>query len=108
MQIRKLMPAIVLVAATWAMSAGAKDISIVVTNNEPTQRQELVEVDVNNVYSQMGVAKGTTLVVRNALGQEVDYQVTYDGKLLIDAAVRPCGQAVIKRMAVPAALMLIS
>ncbi len=94
MQIRKFMPAIVLVAATWAMSAGAKDISVVVTNNEPTQRQELVEVDVNNVYSQMGVAKGTTLVVRNALGQEVDYQVTYDGKLLIDAAVRPCGQAV--------------
>ncbi len=94
MQIRKFMPAIVLVAATWAMSASAKDISVVVTNNEPTQRQELVEVDVNNVYSQMGIAKGTAIVVKNALGQEVDYQITYDGKLLIDAAVRPCGQAV--------------
>ena len=71
----------------------AKDVSIVVTNNEPVQRQELVEVALDHVYAQMGVAKGKQLIVKNALGQEVAYQITYDGKLLIDASVRPCGKA---------------
>ena len=71
----------------------AKDVNIVVTNNEPVQRQELVEVSLDEVYAQMEVAKGQQIIVRNALGQEVDYQVTYDGKLLIDASVRPCGKA---------------
>ena len=94
MQTRKIMTALAFLAASWATNADAKDISVVVTNNEPTQRQELVEIDINNVYTQMGVEKGTSIVVKNALGQEVGYQVTYDGKLLIDAAVRPCGQAV--------------
>lgn len=94
MQIKNIMTALTLVAATWAMDTNAKDISIVVTNNEPTQRQELVEVDFNKVMSQMGVTKGTDIIVKNALGQEVAYQITYDGKLLIDVAVRPCGQAV--------------
>jgi hypothetical protein len=32
--------------------------------------------------------------VFNAVGQEVAYQLTYDGKVLIDASVRPCGTAV--------------
>ena len=72
----------------------AKDIDIVVTNDQPVQRQELVEVNIDEVYNAMGVKKGSSLIVRNALGQEVEYQIAYDGKLLIDAAVRPCGQAV--------------
>lgn len=71
----------------------AKEVSIVVTNNEPVQRQELVEVSLDDLYAKMGVPKGRQLVVKNILGQEVAYQVTYDGKLLIDAAVRPCGKA---------------
>ena len=71
----------------------AKNVNIVVTNNEPVQRQELVEVSLDEVYAQMGVAKGKQLVVKNTLGQEVAYQITFDGKLLIDASVRPCGKA---------------
>jgi len=83
-------------AATCFLPVGiqAKDIHVVVTNNEPTQRQELAEVSVDEVYRQMGIDKGQSLVVKNALGQEVAYQITYDGLLLIDAAVRPCGQAI--------------
>ncbi len=77
---------------TPAVAWGA-DIKVIVSNDEPIQRQELAEVNVDDVYSRMGVQKGASLVVKNALGQEVAYQITYDGKLLIDAAVRPCGQA---------------
>ena len=84
-----------LAAAAFLPTASmAKDIHIVVTNNEPVQRQELVGVSIDDIYKQMGVAKGQSLVVKNSLGQEVAYQVTYDGMLLIDAAVRPCGKAV--------------
>ena len=73
--------------------ASAAEITIQVTNNEPVQRQELVGVNLQEVYKKLGVKAGESLVVKNALGQEVVYQITYDGQLLIDAAVRPCGQA---------------
>ena len=74
--------------------AKAKDITTVVTNSERVQRQELVEVSVKEVYQQMGIDEKQQIVVKNALGQQVDYQITYDGLLLIDVAVRPCGEAV--------------
>ena len=81
----------------WAVmipqGASAAEITIQVTNNEPVQRQELVGVSLQEVYKKLGVKAGESLVVKNALGQEVVYQITYDGQLLIDAAVRPCGQA---------------
>lgn len=80
-------------AALAANEAIAGDITIEVTNNEPVQRQELVEVSAADIYSRMNVQKGTSLIVKNSLGQEVPYQITYDGLLLIDAAVRPCGKA---------------
>lgn len=92
MPIKKIM-IMGLLAAICGGNAMAKDITVVVTNNERSQRQELVEIDVNQVYGKMGIAKGSDIIVRNALGQEVAYQVTYDGKLLIDVAVRPCGEA---------------
>ena len=92
MPIKKIM-IMGLLAAICGGNAMAKDITVVVTNNERSQRQELVEIDVNQVYGKMGIAKGSNIIVRNALGQEVAYQVTYDGKLLIDVAVRPCGEA---------------
>lgn len=91
---RNLFFSLATVAVVMPTVAMAKDVAIVVTNSERVQRQELVEVSVDDVYAQLGVAKGQSFVVKNALGQEVPYQITYDGKLLIDAAVRPCGQAV--------------
>lgn len=72
----------------------AGDVKIVVNNSDRNQRQELVEADVAQVYRMAGLKEGTSLVVKNALGQEVPYQITYDGKLLIDASVRPMGKAV--------------
>lgn len=81
-------------AAMMSTVAEAKDITIVVNNNERVQRQELVEVNAADVYKSMGIKNGSQLIVKNSLGQPVNYQLTYDGKLLIDAAVRPCGSAV--------------
>lgn len=75
------------------LSAGADNVIVSVTNSDNVQRQELVEVDAKGVYAKMGLKKGETFIVKNALGQQVSYQVTYDGKILIDAAVRPRGSA---------------
>ncbi|MBO4849410.1 MAG: DUF4861 domain-containing protein [Prevotella sp.] len=91
MTIKKIITAMTIAAAMAPVQA--KDVNVVVINNERVQRQELVEVNAQKVYQQLGAAQGASLIVRNALGQEVPYQLTYDGLLLIDAAVRPCGTA---------------
>ena len=91
MTIEKIITAMAIAASI--MPVAAKDVNIIVTNNERVQRQELVEVSAQKLYQQLGVAQGASLVITNALGQEVPYQLTYDGLLLIDAAVRPCGTA---------------
>ena len=77
-----------------AQQVGAKDVTVTVRNDAGVQRQELVEVDAASVYRTLGIGKGEPFIVRNALGQEVASQVTYDGKILVDAAVRPNGTAV--------------
>lgn len=91
--LRKLIaPAIVALLAHTAASAA--DVTLRVSNSLNTQRQELAEVDVATVYKILDVKSGTPFIVINALGQEVPYQLTYDGKLLIEASVRPKGTAV--------------
>lgn len=74
-------------------SANADNVTVTVANGDGVQRQELVEVPVNDVYAKLGIRQGESFIVKNALGQQVAYQVTYDGKLLIDASVRPRGTA---------------
>ncbi len=74
---------------TWA----GKTVKITVTNDENEQRQELVEIDLKTVTDKLALGEDDAFVVRNAFGQQVDYQITHDGKLLIDVAVRPCGKA---------------
>ena len=82
------------VAAMLSLApAMAGNVTIKVSNGLDIQRQELVEIDAQAVYSHLGVQSGTPFIVRNALGQEVSYQITHDGKLLIETAVHPKGTA---------------
>ena len=71
----------------------ANVVTVVVSNDENVQQQELVEVDFKIVKDRLGIGDDDGFVVKNAFGQQVEYQLTYDGKLLFDAAVRPCGTA---------------
>ena len=75
------------------VSAVADNVAVTVRNSDNVQRQELVEIPVNDVYAKLGIGEGKPFIVKNALGQQVAYQVTYDGKLLVDASVRPGGTA---------------
>lgn len=80
--------------AQSAMAQGAMaQVKIIVNNDEKVQRQEVVGVCAKDLYGKMGIAYGSPLTVRNALGQQVDYQLTHDSLLLVDASVRPCGKA---------------
>ncbi|MBR3399511.1 MAG: DUF4861 domain-containing protein [Prevotella sp.] len=76
-----------------AASAGAQNVKIIVNNDEKVQRQEVVEVCAKQLYQKMGISYGSPVIVKNALGQQVGYQLTHDSLLLVDASVRPCGKA---------------
>lgn len=76
-----------------ATSAGAQNVKIIVRNDEKVQRQEVVEVCAKQLYQKMGISYGSPVIVKNALGQQVGYQLTHDSLLLVDASVRPCGTA---------------
>ncbi len=76
-----------------ALTATAKTVTLTVSNPSPTFRQEVVAVDAKEVFQLLGISGGRQLRVVNALGQEVAYQLTYDGQLLVDAAVRPSATA---------------
>ncbi len=67
----------------------AQELTLTITNPGNTQRQEVAETDYQTICKKLDIDKGTPIIVHNALGQEQTYQITYDGLLLIDAAVQP-------------------
>ena len=79
---------------TQAAVPGAYDVcddglTLSVTNHGDQQRQEVVEVDYATVCRKLGVNMATPIVVRNSVGQEQVYQITYDGLLLLEVMVQP-------------------
>jgi len=71
----------------------AKDAVITVNNNDSVIRHELVEIDAEKVYRTMDIPKGESLIILNTARQQVSYQTTYDGKILIDVTLRPKSKA---------------
>jgi len=76
----------------------AGQVQVIVRNPSRVQRQELVEVDAQKVYMQLDIHQGQPFVVSQVVAKnedgseklrEVDFQVTYDQKILIDASVQP-------------------
>ena len=74
-------------------SKGDASFKFVVRNDSEEFRQELVELDAKTVFAKLGISGGRQFKVINAVKQEVPYQLTYDGKVLVEASVRPCGTA---------------
>ncbi len=75
------------------LPADSKAFVVSVANPGTTFRQEVVEIPADTVYHKLGISGGRQFRVLNAVGQEVAYQITYDGKVLVDVAVRPSGKA---------------
>lgn len=72
----------------------AQEVSLIVSNPCNLQRQEVVETDLKSICRQLGADSDAPLVVKNALGQEITYQKSYDGKLLLSISIQPKGKAV--------------
>ena len=62
-------------------------VKVSITNPTDDYRQEVIELDAASITSQVG----TPLRVLEAAGLDVPYQLSHDGKLLIEADVRPHG-----------------
>lgn len=85
---------IMLLALAGSNYSYAQLATVVVNNPTDAQRQELVEVNISDVKAKLaGIApqKGEAYIVKNKRGQQIGSQITHDGKLLIDASIRPHG-----------------
>lgn len=75
-------------------TTAAKDgLTLLIGNPGDSQRQEVVEADLKIVCQQLGIGHDESFLVKNAFGQEMTYQKTYDGKLLLEVSVQPHSQA---------------
>lgn len=75
---------------------GANGPHFFVTVENPTtwNRNDVVEIDAQTVFKQLAIEGGRQFVVLDADNDEVPYQLTHDGKVLIQAFVRPESKAV--------------
>ena len=69
-------------------------VTVTVTNPLAMARSnEMVEVSMETVTDRLGLADTAQIVVLNADGQQVPYQITYDGKVIFPAAIAAGGTA---------------
>lgn len=73
--------------------ADSKAFAVTVANETGDLRNEVVELDAKTVFGKLGISGGRQFCVYNSIGQEVPYQLTYNGKVLVEASVRPGGTA---------------
>ena len=98
MKTRTILCTVLLLAAIAAGAQTAdepKSVSIVISNNGDMQRQQVVETDVAHMRRKLGIGENDPFVLLNASGQQVDYQITYDGMLIFETSVLPHGKAVL-------------
>lgn len=67
----------------------ARHIILKVVNTDSQSRQQLVEVSLEKVYQLLDVPQGTALTVTNDSGLQQLSQLTHDGWLLIEVALKP-------------------
>lgn len=69
-------------------------VTVTITNPLAMERSnEMVEVSMETVTDRLGLADTAQIVVLNADGQQVPYQITYDGKVIFPAAIAAGGTA---------------
>ena len=72
----------------------SKTVTVTVTNPLAMERSnEMVEVSMETITNRLGLADTAQIVVLDADGQQVPYQITYDGKVIFPAAIAAGGTA---------------
>ncbi|MBR1498161.1 MAG: DUF4861 family protein [Bacteroidaceae bacterium] len=85
--------AFLLAACEYCRYLQTEKLTLTFRNESDRQRQEVAEVDLQAVCSQLGISADEPLLIENMAGQEVASQKTYDGKLLLFVSLHPKGKA---------------
>ena len=78
--------------STFLSLLAAVFLTVEVANTSDEYREQVVELPLDSVLQQLGTS-ADSLRVTEAAGLDVPFQLTHDGKLLIEAAVRKGGVA---------------
>lgn len=88
---------LLLFAVAWicySCAGGNRTMTVTVTNPLSIERaDEMVEISMNDVTAKLQLPDTAQIVVLDANGQQVPYQLTYDQKLIFAAAVEAGGTA---------------
>ena len=68
---------------------GSPVVTVEVENSTKDFRNDVVELDAQEVFGKLGLGGGRQFVVLDGDKTEVPYQLTHDGKLLLQVRVRP-------------------
>ena len=68
---------------------GSPKVTVEIKNPTDDNRNDVIELDAKAVFSKLGLGGGRQMVVYDGDYTEVPYQLTHDGKLLLQAFVRP-------------------
>lgn len=90
---KRLLLSFSIILCTFTVSM-SQTVTMTVSNTGDTQRQECVSANLAAVCQLLGADTNASLIIKNAFGQEVTYQNTYDGKLLLHVAIQPKSKAI--------------
>lgn len=72
-----------------AVANSVRKMTFSVENPSDDNRQEVVELDASQIFGKLGIGGGRQFLVLDGDNVEQPYQLTHDGKLLIQASVAP-------------------
>ena len=72
-----------------SVDCGNTAIHLTIENPYGEFRQQVVEIEAQELYKRLGIQGGRQFVILDPALLELPYQLTYDGKVLIDAGVSP-------------------
>ncbi len=72
-----------------SIQTSGERVRLSVTNESDEFRQQVVEVPASELYVKLGIQGGRQFIVYDEGGLEVPYQLSSEGKVLLDAGVRP-------------------
>ena len=73
------------------LAGGAKQNCVTKTVKNPTnmERQDVIELDAKEIFGKLGIGGGRQIVITDGDQVEVPYQLTQDGKVLVQVFVAP-------------------
>lgn len=66
-------------------------VKVIVDNTANEYREQVIELPADTIYNRLSIQGGRAFIVYDVAGLEVPYQLSSDGKILVEAGVRPRG-----------------